>query len=300
MDKICFIFPAFGIDYSDLNLESLNTLIELFKEYILKASKIINIKHNDNLIHLNEIELQYYTYIYSAAVSDYLESKNITPKYVSGYSMGIYAAFYSTKSISFEDGLQLIKNAYYFALNHLDDSQYRMGAIIGLNHDDVKKIINENIFKIEIVNINNEFSYTLSGIKEDIEKALNIAQDEGALSVKLLNINTPYHSSFIKESSSDFKKYLDTIKINKPVYEYVSTIDQSVIKTGDEVKLEIFKNLFSVLNWENTMNKIIELEVNTFFECGLGKSLYKNGRFINGNFKIYTLNKIDKYLKKRV
>ena len=44
------------------------------------------------------------------------------------------------------------------------------------------------------------------------------------------------------------------------------------------------------------MNKLISLKLNTFFECGPGKSLFKIGKFIDGDFKIHTIKNIDKIL----
>ncbi|MCH7516085.1 MAG: hypothetical protein IIB08_02980 [Bacteroidetes bacterium] len=68
------------------------------------------------------------------------------------------------------------------------------------------------------------------------------------------------------------------------------------IKTADDVKNELVRNLNTRINWLKTMGKMLSLNINTFVECGAGKSLYKIGKFIEGDFKIYSLNKLDEFV----
>ena len=50
------------------------------------------------------------------------------------------------------------------------------------------------------------------------------------------------------------------------------------------------------INWKLTMEEMINKGINKFIECGPGKSLLKIGKFIDGDFTIYPLNKLDEIL----
>jgi malonyl CoA-acyl carrier protein transacylase len=63
----------------------------------------------------------------------------------------------------------------------------------------------------------------------------------------------------------------------------VSLVDQEILLEEDLLKQEVVRNLFTPLNWYQTQLYLQELGVNRFIECGSGKGLVKNARFIEGD-----------------
>jgi hypothetical protein len=58
----------------------------------------------------------------------------------------------------------------------------------------------------------------------------------------------------------------------------------------------VVKNLFTPLNWFRTQSELIKSGINLFIECGMGKNLVKNSKFIEGDYKFYS---VCDYLKKQ-
>jgi [acyl-carrier-protein] S-malonyltransferase len=87
-----------------------------------------------------------------------------------------------------------------------------------------------------------------------------------------------------------FTKYLDSVKIQDPACPLISTMDQRTINSSSGVVRDLADNICRNINWLNTMTRMIEAGIDTFIECGPGKSLYKISKFIDGMFEVYTVH----------
>ncbi|MFH1321472.1 MAG: hypothetical protein ABII90_12585 [Bacteroidota bacterium] len=299
--EIGFIFPAFvnefiGTEKDIVSKHSDDFDILLKNAADLVDSSLINFDIKTNNFLTDELKIQFITYVFSCCISNILKKRNIITGYTAGYSMGLYAALYHCNSITFEDGLLLIKNAFNIIKNSTCNKKFGMGTVVGLDYHDMSKIISQNSNNVENISTNSSHNFVISGDYYEVDKILNIAKEEGALYVRLLPVTCPYHSKFTGNAADEFGNYVKRININAPCSGIVSLIDQNILKTADDIKKELAGNLNTGINWLNTMLKMIDLNVNIFIECGAGKTLYKIGKFIEGDFKIYSINKLDEFI----
>jgi malonyl CoA-acyl carrier protein transacylase len=70
----------------------------------------------------------------------------------------------------------------------------------------------------------------------------------------------------------------------------VSLVDQDILLEEHVLKQEVVRNLFTSLNWYETQLYLQELGVTRFVECGSGKGIVKNSKFIEGDAESYTAN----------
>jgi len=242
----------------------------------------------------NEYKNQILTYIFCCCFSDALKTKQFKADVAAGVSMGIYAALYHTGSVSFEDGLQLVKTAYQLARKATNGKKFGMASIIGLELSDIKSIISDKKTEVEIANCNGQHSFLLVGNESDLHKVTEACKEEGALHVVTFNASCPYHTSYMKKPSEDFKTTVSKITIKSPEIPLISLIDQTLLKDVEQVKKELVKNLQVPIDWYKSMQTMIDAGINKMIECGPGNSLYKIGKFIEGDFKIYPVNKLHK------
>ena len=300
--KTGWIFPAFISEYIGNENQILNSLTSDFDLLLKRASdvtgkdlSVFQVEGN-NFMDREDLN-QYLSYIFSCTITDILKRENLKPDYLSGLSMGIYAALYAGGSISFEDGLRCIKKAYDLSVENLNNYEFGMGAIIGLTYEDLDQINKSTSKNVEIVNRNGIHSFVISGISADVKTVALKAQDEGAFHSGLLDVSCPYHSKFMRNIANEFQKYVSLLDIKPSDIPVVSLIDQSIFKSREEIINELSRNLDSEINWFKAMQTMIHLNITTFVECGAGKSLYKIGKFIDGDFAIIPINKIPGYLE---
>jgi len=244
----------------------------------------------------DELKSQYISYIFSCSIADILKSQFIRPAFVSGYSMGIYAAMYYCGSVTFIDGLLLVKSAWENISRVAATGKYGMGMIVGLIEPDILDLLH-GTEDVRICNQNNPHTFIISGKYDEVKRILNSAKAEGALRTNMLPVSKPYHSGFLKNAVPGFSKIVRGINFTDPAYRYISNIDQKIINTGDGLIREVIDNLYSRMNWLDTMNMLLRQGVDIFFECGAGDGLTRNFRFIAGDFKSFSVNKLDQFIE---
>ncbi|MDD4604481.1 MAG: hypothetical protein PHF97_11840 [Bacteroidales bacterium] len=297
-----FLFPAFINSYSENPGLTLPGFSELFDRYIQQAADSIEPKlalfdfHSSNFLE-DELLTQYITFLYSCAASTILRNNSVHPRFTTGYSMGIYAAFFDGGSVSLETGLMLIRSAYQSLISSLDNEIYGMGAIIGLSRSDILNIIDSRCLNVEITNQNASHSFVISGLRNNIETLLFYAHNEGALHTRCFNVSIPYHHSLLGKGAKQFEESISHLEIFPSHNPVISLIDQKQCNTAWELRQEVVRNLFNPLNWLKTNEWLIKNGTTEIIECGPSKNLAKNAKFLPGNYRFYTLDKISSQIK---
>jgi malonyl CoA-acyl carrier protein transacylase len=293
--KLAFVFPPFASDYPDDPFTSLTGFDACFRKFLSRAAEfadpeLIQFTIPSRTFLEDELKTQYISYIQACSLVSWFREKGVVPAYCSGYSMGIYAALFQSEVISFLDGLVLIRQAYKEIKKATGRQEYGMCSIIGLNQDDVEQLIQKQKLNLKLAIQNSVCSFSISGTAEDIVRLTESAQKEGALSTRVLNVSVPYHSGFLKDTAGGFSEFVNQMQFRSPKMPIVSLVDQEILLEEHALKNEVVRNLFTSLNWYETQLYLQELGVNRFVECGAGKGIVKNARFIEGDAVSYTAN----------
>lgn len=291
-----FVFPAFVRDYHNDKSPQIDSFYSHFQHLLKRASRIVDPdllyfhpKNQDFLDH--ELRTQYVAFIYGCAISDILQQKGIHPTLLSGYSMGIYAALVQGGAISFEQGLMLILHAFQEISYTTMTGRFGMAGIIGLSENDIQTIL-ESLPEVEITNRNSSYSFVLSGRQQDLEQAIDAAHAEGAFHARMLNVTVPYHSHLLKSAALQFAKFVYTLDIRSLTVPLISVLNQEILNSPEDVKTELVENLYKHFNWFATQLKMLEMGIGLFIECGPGKSLKKNARFIAGEYRFLSMDEV--------
>jgi malonate decarboxylase epsilon subunit len=296
-NHLAFVFPAFASDYTDHPGKQLPGFVASFNTLLHSAGNSIDASLMDfsftgNTFLEDELHTQYLTYIYSCAAANSLRNLGFSPSVNAGYSMGIYASLFDAGSVSFETGLELITLAFHSLSNAIGQAAFGMGSLIGLTGRDIHHLIDQSDLRVEITNQNASHSFVVSGYHEDILKLMELAKEEGALHLRDLEVSIPYHSSFLKEGAMNFAEQISHLEIKKPENQIISLIDQTFLSTPSIIRQEVVNNLFYALNWFRTKQVMLERHISVFVECGPSKGLVKNSKFVDGNFRFYTLGSL--------
>ena len=176
------IFPAFVNEYKGtedrINRDIRNTftrLLESASGYLSTDLTGFDFRRNNFLE--DELKSQYISYIFSCSVAGFLKSQNFRPSYVSGYSMGIYAALYYCGSVDFLQGLRMVKQAWEIICRVTEGGSFGMGMIIGLDETDLLALL-QDMEEVEISNQNNPYTFILSGSQQAVESVLAAAREK--------------------------------------------------------------------------------------------------------------------------
>jgi [acyl-carrier-protein] S-malonyltransferase len=288
--ELAFVFPAFVNEYPADATTILPGFEIQFRTALHRAADAVascltSFSFDDNNFLEDEFKTQFVTYAYSCAMSDILREQAPEPAFLSGFSMGLYAALYHAGSITYESGLRLISKAYLDSIQCLKSRHFTMGTTIGLSLEDLTELMERNSLPVEITNLNSRYAITFAGLYADVSGLLEKAAEAGALKTRMLKVSVPYHTRFLASVAETFSAHVREVEIRPPNYPVISQIDQSVLHGPVAIREELVKNLYTHLSWMHTLEKLLELGARTLVECGPGRSLTKNSRFIEGDFR---------------
>lgn len=295
-EKVAHLFPAFVLKYTGKELSIIEKHGFNFQNRLNQSSKILGLNLNEfdikncNLIE-DELKNQMMSYIFSCTFSDILKRKNLTPNFVSGFSMGLYAALYHSNAIDFKTGLFLIRDVFQEIKNLMGTKKHTMASVVGFYDDELKTFMN-SFNNIEIIIQNGIYSFVIAGEEEaEINDLLEILLNEGAIHLNIFNINFPYHSKKLKENHPIFESIANNYVVNNAKVPLVSMIDQGQLNYKEEIKAEIAKNITHPLNFYKTIHALNKQGVNEFIEIGADSSLLKSSIFIEGDFEFKAVAK---------
>jgi [acyl-carrier-protein] S-malonyltransferase len=289
--EAAIIFPGCGIRYLGNELEILKSLGYEITDFFNRAEAVstfdrtVFLKVTDGDF-TDELQGQFATYIYSCAISDMLKKQGLQSSYSAGYSMGLYAALYHTGAVSFENGIQLIEYAYKCIKKSVYGSFFSAAVIMGLTINVIETLIEKYSNEVEVINVNNEISIVISGTKIGVKSVMDASLKEGALKAIQLPMSIPYHSSFARAASEEFRLFLSDIEITCPESQLISCTDQKLLKTPEQMRNALEKNMSHSINWKRTIEDLLKKGTKLFIECGPGESLSKICKFIDGNYSI--------------
>jgi [acyl-carrier-protein] S-malonyltransferase len=300
--KTAILFPAFVSEYSGSEKETLSRHPNSFWSLLGLASEILDadltgFDFSGNNFLEDELKSQYVSYIYSCAITDILHAHRVSPVLVTGYSMGLYSALYYCGTVSFQDGLLLIKKAWEAISRSVPHGGYGMGMVIGLTVADLSAMI-DGPGLAWICNRNNEHTYIISGEMTAISRILAAAKAEGALRTNLLPASKPYHTPFLEHTGNEFSAFLSSEPFMSPQFDYLSSLTREVITSSEGMRREAVANLYHEMNWYETMKHLLNSGVDTFLECGAGDGLTRNFRFIDSSVSAFSVAKLDQFLER--
>lgn len=299
--EVSLLFPGQGAQYVGMGKEFYEEFKES-REIFDKAEKILgyDIKRYcfQGPLELLKDTVICQPAIFTVSMAIFLAFKkmgvNIIPRFMAGLSLGEYTALTAAESLSFEDGLKLVKKRAEIMEETAKKNPGKMIAILGLSLDKVAQIC--KISGAEVANINSPEQIVISGKKEAVDKAKELCIQEGAKRVVELEVSGGFHSSLMLEASFELKKFLDTIKINRPTIPIVSNYTAKSTEDPEEIKKNLILQMYSPVRWHESIRFIIDRGITKFIEFGPGKVLKGLLRKIDASLEVLNIENKEEIL----
>ena len=293
--KSAFLFQGIGVKYKNfISVFDESQFNELEKySKIIKSELDIDLWSyaNKNTNSEDDDEFLEWILIYTCdciVYKAYIE-KGIKPEILVGYSMGVITAMVCADSLSFENGLSLLDGIYKYPIQS-KRSEEAMATIIGLDYDNIFQIIEDvNLEEyVEIASENSEHCIVIAGIRNAVNKIMELAEEEGAVKVIKLNTQYAFHSSFARIGMEILENLIKNMKINKSKVPIMSIFTQNIIKYEEELRNELIINMYTSMKWKDSILKLGDMGINKFFEVTLNDSLTKMSKIIDLEYKFIT------------
>lgn len=277
--KIGYIFPGQGTQTVGMGKD----IFEKYKE--AKAvyqeidealeEKIENLTFETTQEELNQTKnTQISIYAMSMAILSILNKEGVKPEAAAGLSLGEYSALTCAGAINLKQGAKIVRTRGTFMQELAPKGEWAMAAIIGLEDDKVEEACNkvENGF-VRAVNYNCPGQVVVSGEKEPVMEAMEIAKELGARKVIELKTSGPFHTEKLQEASKELRKELEKVSFKECEIPVIKNLDGTPYTEKDNMVEILANHVTHPVKFRKSIETMLDMGIDTFVEIGPGKTL---------------------------
>ncbi|HNS21411.1 MAG TPA: ACP S-malonyltransferase [Sedimentisphaerales bacterium] len=236
-------------------------------------------------------------FVTSAALLEVLRTSpktaNLKPDVTAGLSMGEYTALYAAGSLSFEDGLRLVRKRGEAMQAAADATKGTMVSLIGLDEDKVRQLCDEarQDEVLEPVNFNCPGQIVVSGSLGACSRAEQLGEKYGAAKAVRLDVAGGFHTSLMSGAAQALRQALVQAGISQPAEaKTIANITAEYYRTPQEVVDGLTRQLTAAILWHKCMERLLAEGVEEFYEIGPGRVLTGLMKRINRKTKVTNIS----------
>ena len=297
MSKIAFMFPGQGSQYVGMG-QDFYEQFEESREVFETATKLLGFSMEELCFQENEqLHITEYTQAAmltaSTAILRKVESLGIVPDYVVGLSLGEYNALISAKVLTFEEGIQVVRQRGILMQNAVPIGLGAMSAVLGAEKEVIEEVCNNTEGIVSIANYNCPGQIVISGEVEAVQRASEALKEKGVKRVIPLKVSGPFHSKMLEKAGEQLSSVLAQVEIKKPEVPYVANVNAEIITEAAPIRELLSKQVASSVRFEQSIERLIEEGVTTWVEIGPGKTLSGFVKKINRGAQVIHIEKVE-------
>lgn len=193
------------------------------------------------------------------------------PEYVAGHSLGEYTALCAAGAISVGDAAKLLRvrgNAMQSAVPVGDGLT---AVILGLNIDAVREICAQT--DCDVANDNSPGQVVISGLRETVEKTMELAKSRGAKRAMPLALSVPVHCRVQSPAADAMRAALESVEFKKPIVPIILNKTCQPTTDIDEIKEALVYQMTHGVRWRESVLNMADLGITEMIEVGPGSVL---------------------------
>lgn len=291
MKKVAFIFPGQGSQSIGMGLDLYENFASA-KQVFDTADKVLGKSISKICFEGPEEDLKQTINTQPAilatsiaALEAFKSALNIEPTYTAGHSLGEYAGYYASGAISLEDAFKLIqKRAELMS----ESKGGAMSAVLNSTEETVKECLSAVDGYIAIANYNSPQQIVITGDENAVKQAGEMLLEKGARRVVPLAVSGAFHSEYMKNAGEKFGEFVKDFDVKETQIPVVTNVDAEF--TTSNFKEKMSKQIYSSVQWTQSIQKMVENGVDTFIEFGNGTVLAGLNKKINPSITTYNVS----------
>jgi [acyl-carrier-protein] S-malonyltransferase len=214
----------------------------------------------------------------SIATMRALEAEGIgvtTAAFVAGHSLGEYSALAAAGALSVSDAAILLRARGDAMQKAVPAGEGAMAAILGLDLDAVREVASEAAQGqvCAAANDNDPAQVVVSGHRDAVMRATEIATAKGAKRAVLLPVSAPFHCALMKPAADVMAKALADAALRAPKVPLVSNVKAQAVQDPDQIRDLLVEQVTGAVRWRESVAYMAAQGVTEIWEIGAGKAL---------------------------
>jgi [acyl-carrier-protein] S-malonyltransferase len=218
--------------------------------------------------------------------------RRIEPYMFAGHSMGEFTAAVAAGSLTFDEGLQLVKERGILMDEAGREFPGGMASVLGLTEDQVAEICEQASSEgyVGLATANCEGQTVISGALKPLKLAMDLAERARARKVVRLPITIASHSPLMARASEGMHRLLERLPMHDPDQPIVGNVNAEVLRTQPDVFVELRDQLTHGVRWQRSVEEMQAEGVDLFLEVGPGNVLTRLVRRIDYGASSFSLS----------
>ncbi|RKM53989.1 [acyl-carrier-protein] S-malonyltransferase [Butyrivibrio sp. X503] len=298
MGKIAFLFAGQGSQYAGMGKDLYENIPEV--KSLFDSAEGIRPGTLTQMFSGTEEELKktentqpcLFLADYAGAIA--LEKNGIKADAVAGFSLGEVVAMAASKTLSTDEAFKLVCKRGKLMQTASEKVDGVMIAVMRMDKEELIQLCKE--YEVYPVNFNCPGQIVVSGKAENIERLKEVLTEKKVRFVQLA-VGGAFHTPYMAEASKGLKEELESEKlynINKPYISIYANKTAKPYPDGREKVVEtLTEQISNSVKWEETLTNMAQDGVDTFIECGPGKTLSGFVKRTIPGAKIYNVSDLD-------
>ena len=196
-------------------------------------------------------------------------------QFVAGHSLGEYSALTAAESFTISDAAKLLKLRGQAMQKAVPVGVGSMAAVLGLSFEEVEQVASEAAGDevCAAANDNSVGQVVVSGHKDAVARAVEIATERGAKKAVTLPVSAPFHCTLMGPAADAMQDALAETDIKAPLVPVVANVTAAPTSEPDEIRKLLVDQVTGMVRWRESVLQMKDQGVSEMVELGSGKVL---------------------------
>ena len=292
--KIAFVFPGQGSQSvgmgKDLyeNFEAAKNVFDTADKVLGKSITTICFEGPEDDLKLTVNTQPSIVTMSIAALEAFKSELDVEVSATAGHSLGEYCAMYASGVMDLETTLKAIqKRADLMGAT----KGGAMAAILNAPEGSLEKALEEasGVGYVDVANYNSPAQVVITGDEVAVAKAGELLSAAGARRAVPLAVSGAFHSKFMENAGKEFAGFVSELDLNDASIPVFTNVDAQATVSGAEFKNKMPKQIYSSVQWTQSVQKMVAEGIDTFVEIGPGKVLAGLVKKIDASVNVYNV-----------
>ncbi len=195
--------------------------------------------------------------------------------FVAGHSLGEYSALAAAGTFSLSDTARLLKTRGQAMQQAVPVGEGAMAALLGLDLDVAKEVVDEAAQGdvLATANDNAPGQVVVSGKREAVERAVDVAKEKGAKRAMLLQVSAPFHCPMMAPADDVMAEALAAVELLPPIVPLIANVTAAPVEDPAEIRRLLVEQVTGMVRWRECCMTMRAKGVEKLVEVGSGKVL---------------------------